>query len=390
MKHFPRMPSTREYARFRLAGPGDDGALRALLRENAMAGQIALCLEREPDYFAANMSLALFGDDVAAIGEDPEGIPVGMYGCARMPVYVNGNPQDAAYLHGLRISRSCPNRVRVRILRDGFASIPRLVPGFDSLPCRFTSIAAGNRNARRILESGVPGLPTYSFCGEMVTLVIATRAASRTRKRHPLLRRARPEDIPALAAFYNRYARDWQFAPQLREEWLKWLSSPPRSVSTHGLALEDFLLYEDENSGGTLRAVFALWDQRHCKQTVVRGYRGPLRYLRRAYNLWAGLSGRVALPAPGSRLEQIFLAFAAFDLPPEETLACLRQGLFLAAQKNAAAAVLGLSAAHPLLETIATALRAERYTTRIETVRWPQDPPFALDSRPPQPEVALL
>jgi hypothetical protein len=357
---------------YRLATPADNPALCAMLRDNPMSGSVSLCLERAPDYFSASK---LFGKDACVIAETAAGRPVGMYGCALWESYVNGVPRCSAYLHGLRVNAAF--RHRLRWLRDGYASIPRLVPGWDKAACCFTSLASDNHAARRLLESSVNGLPHYQAQGEMVTLILPARQG---RRRH-VLRQARRGDIPALLALYRRYAEHWQFAPYLDEDWL--LNLTPE----HGLALDDFWLLEEN---GALRFCAALWDQRHCKQTVVRGYRGALHWLRPLYNLWANAAGRIPLPPAGGRVEHVFIAFAAFDGAPELMLRCIAELLAHAAKMQASSAVLGLSAQHPLLTAIAQRFHARTYRTCIDTVHWSGDDAPVLDGRPVQPEAALL
>jgi hypothetical protein len=343
-----------------------------MLRANPMAGPIMLALERAPDYFAA---ARLFGEDTSVIAETAAGEPVGMYGCGLWDSYLNGTPRRCAYLHSLRVNTAY--RHRLHWLRDGFASIPRLVPNWNEVACCFTSVASDNHDARRLLEAGLNSLPRYRPQGEMATLLLPTRQG-RCRN---LLRRARREDVPALLNVHRRYAERWQFAPCLDEQWLLGLTP------VHGLALEDFWLLEQD---GVLRFCAALWDQRHCKQTVVRGYRGALAWLRPLLNLWARAAGQVPLPAAGEQVEHVFIAFAAFDGAPELMLRCIGELLAQAARMGASSAVLGLSAQHPLLDAVQRRFHAPHYRTCIEIVNWPTQVVPVLDSRPVQPEIALL
>jgi hypothetical protein len=358
--------------RYRIATHADGPALAAMLRDNPMEGRITLALERAPDYFAASK---LYGEDTSVMAETTAGEPAGMYGCALWDCWLNGAPRRCAYLHGLRANAGF--RHRLRWLRQGFASIPRLVPGWNEAACCFTSVASDNLTARRLLEAGLSGLPRYQPQGEMVTLLLPVRQG----RHHGLLRQARIEDIPALLDLHRRYAQRWQFAPCLDERWLRGLTP------AHGLALKDFWLLEEN---GALRFCAALWDQRHCKQTVVQGYRGALAWLRPLYNLWARMARRIPLPAVGKRVEHVFIAFAAFDGEPDVMLRCIAELLTRAAHMQASSAVLGLSAQHPLLDAAQRRLRADHYRTCIETVSWPHQAAPALDGRPVQPEVALL
>jgi hypothetical protein len=360
---------------YRHVRPADDADLRALLRDNAMHGWVAMSLEREPSYFLGE---GLMGPSISVIARDLRAAarPVGMYSCTDLPVHIDGRPTQAGYLAGLRVDPVY--RHRLRVVRNGFASIDVLAPIQAGPPFRFTSIASDNEAARRLLEARLPGMPVYRPAGRVETLALSTRHA----RDNGLLIPARRADIPALVAFYNRHARGYQFAPVLSADWLLGLSAE------RGLALHDFwLLWQ----AGEIRGCLAVWDQRAYKQVVARAYRFPLRLLRRPYNAWAALARRIALPAPGQRLEQAFLAFFALH-PAVAPLAVdvLRAALHRVALKGARVGVLGLSVDHPLMAPLRARLHPRGLITCIETVSAPDAAPPTLDGRPVQPEVALL
>lgn len=360
---------------YRRAEPADDADLRAALRDNAMNSWVSLSLDREPSFFAAEN---LMGESVAVIArkEIPPYSAVGMYSCAFLPAHVNGKPERVGYLGGLRVN--APYRRRPRIVKNGFASIPVLVPNRGTVPFWFTSVAHENYRARRLLEAGLDGMPKYRPEGVLETLAIATKQG----KARGLLQQAEPKDVPGFADFFNRQAASYQFAPVLTEKWLHGLSN------RKGLGLNDFWLVKD---GQDVRGCMALWDQRAIKQTVARGYRFPLNALRRPYNVWASATGRVKLPAPGQSLEHVYLAFMAFDARADDAAVdAVREGLVRARAKGAAAGVVGLSAANPLAGKLKASLRAHSYDTCIETVSWHDQPAPSLDGRAAQPEVALL
>ena len=358
---------------FRHATPADDAMLRRLLRDNVMDSWVRLTLEREPAYFAAE---GLMGEGVTVLAEQrdaPHGT-VGMYTCNALAVHDGGVPARACYLGGLRVNPAF--RRRIRILRSGFESIRRVVPEAAALPLWFTSIAAQNTEARRVLEARLPGMPLYTPRGEMETLALSTRQG----RERGLLRPAQSADIPAMVALFNRHARAYQYSAVLSEDWLRGLDG------RHGLSLGDFLLAGD---GGQLSALVALWDQRCIKQTVARGYRFPLNLLRGGYNVFSALADGIALPPAGQPLEQIYLAFAAFadaDAAP----AVIGEALQHARARGAAAGVIGLSAANPVLGMLRRAFRVHAYRTCIEAVAWPDQDQGAHGALPPQPEVAIL
>lgn len=343
---------------YALATPADDAVLRALLRDNAMPAWVTMTLQREPCYFDG---CDHFGRDWAVIAREGD-TPVGMYACAEQPLHLNGRPTEVGYLGALRVSPQFRNRPR--ILRQGFASIPRFSHLRDQ-PLWYTAIATDNLPARRMLEANLPGMPHYQFTNELVTSALPR---SRGRRRN-LWRAAQSYDMAHLCDFYNQHARQHQFSPALS----------PAVANRTGAS---FYMLE---RGGALAACMALWHQPY-KQVVAQAYRRPLAALLPAYNLWARLGRRVPLPAIGQALDQTYLAFLA--VAPEWASAStelLEDALALCPSD---ALTLGLHATHPWLPALMRTFRPLTYRTRLYAVSF--DGAVVLDGRPAQPEVAVL
>jgi hypothetical protein len=372
-------PSVESYSAngvvFRTASLSDDAELRATLRSGSMDSWVQLSLEREPSFFVGE---GIVGESVAVIATEVRSpnSTVGMYTCAFLPVHVNGRPECVGYLGGLRVNK--PYQHKLRIVKGGFASIPHVVTNRGTVPFWFTSVAADNSTARRLLEARLSGMPVYRFVGNVGTLVLSVQQG----KSRSLLQRAEPQDVPALVDFYNRQSAAYQFSPVLTEEWLLGLSG------RWGLRLQDFLLLKD---GRSVRGCVAIWDQRTFKQVAIHGYRHPLNTLRVPYNWCTRLLRRVQLPETGQRLEQASLAFLAFDTQVQDlAIDALREALVKVREKSATIGICGLSSANALYSPLKAKLRAHTYLTRIDTVVWPGDLEPVLDGRPPQPEVATL
>jgi hypothetical protein len=295
----------------------------------------------------------------------------GLYSCRFTPVHAGGRELRACYLGGLRVCGKY--RGRLDVLKGGFESIPHLLPEVREIPLVFTSIATENRRARRILEAGLDGMPRYSFIGDMETFVVS---ALRGRK-SGLLERARLSDVSDIVSFYNAATAYVSLSPVLEAEWLESM--------IRGSWL-DFYIHRPK---GRIEACIAVWDQRSYKQIVVRGYRRPLDMLRPLHNLWARIAKRPFLPAPGQRLEQVFLAFRAFDdsVADKEAL-FIREALSAVAETGADSAMLGVTPSSPRYLELKRALKPYIYATRIETVDLCSPSPHV--GGVVQPEVALL
>lgn len=356
---------------YRVASPADEQRLAAMLRDAPMDGWVRMQLLREPSYFAAD---ALYGKAVTILAQSGEET-AGMCRLQFLPVWVNGKSVEAGYLAGLRVAARF--RHRLSLLRKGFTTLRAACYPEEAQPICFTSIASDNIQALRLLEANLARMPVYSPLAPIQTLAISTRQGKPGRA----LRQATVADIPAIVAFHRSQAAYWQFAPCLTEDWLAKLDH------SQALAIDDFWLHEEQ---GRLCACLALWDQRRLKQTVAHGYRAPLNLLRKVYNGYARLNGRICLPAPGETLNQAYLAFFASNLETNESIALIREALWRLRQRDIAVGVIGLAMGNPLREPLRRALSATTYETRIDSVCFSGDTAIALDGRPPQPEVAVL
>ena len=356
----------------RIATAADDKTLQQLLRDNAMPSWVSITTRREPSYFSG---AELMGESYTLLTEATSGT-VGMHACSYLPVHIDGKPETIGYLGAMRVAQ--PFRHRIRFIKSGFRALRTHLPQQASVPFYFTSIAAENVPARRLLEADLPGMPRYTPAGEMHTLVFSSALAQIPRH----LEQATPADIPEIVDFYNAHAAQFQFSPRLTREWMESLDG------TIGLLVGDFYLHRDKD--GRIMGCLALWDQRHFKQSVIESYRAPLRQLRPLYNLYARMSNRVELPPCGRALDYLFIAFFACSDAHLVPL-LLKEAAYLSRERSARSCVLGLSPHHPFLPRLKRMLKPSVYVTVIETVVLAgetHDP--ALEAYPVQPEVALL
>ena len=345
---------------FRVAMEGDDPLIRSLLRENGFSGWVEMAIEREPSFFAG---AGIVGGDWAVIASEEKDV-VGMYTASVLPVHVDGRAEDVGYLGGLRVAPR--HRRRIRHLRGGYASIRPLARAETTVPWWVTSVSAENRVARRLLESGVRGLPTYQPLGGYVTAALSSARG----KARGLWRRATDADLERIVEFHNERARKFQLSPALSEGVI-------RRIGTG-----NFRIHE---KAGEVQAVCALWDQRRFKQVVARRYRQPIAALLPAYNAFARVFRRPVLPRVGHRLEHSFVSFLAFGEEGLDKAEALLQDLLHDCATPIAS--LGLHAGSPLLEVLER-FAPIRYESCIYAVAFgalPKLSPLAV-----QPEAALL
>jgi hypothetical protein len=368
-----------------LATPADDPEIRRLLRDNPMDGEIRVSLEREPNAF---LGAAVEGEPHATVvaREPSTGRIVGMGTRAVWNAFVNGEPRRLGYLSQLRVDRSA--RGRRRLLAAGYAAL-RELRGPDEAPFDITSIIADNETARRLLGSGVPGLPRYRELSGFVTLVLPGVRTSR-RPRFVRIEQGLPGWMTEIADCLARNRRRYQTAPFFTAAELL---SPERS---RGLAPQDFRLAVRD---GRVVGCLALWDQSGFKQVMVRGYAPRLARWRPWINRISPVLGMPRLPEPGEPLPHAYLSHLAVDDDDPEIFRALVESAHAeACARRYAYVVIGLAAGHPWLPWLVRRYRPRRYESMLYTVDWGEGAAaveatieqIALDSRLPHVEAALL
>jgi hypothetical protein len=367
--------------RFEVASTGHDAALRHLLRENPMPGQISLSLEREPSYFSA---AAIEGPEHQTIIAT-EGNRVLCAGSISSRLrFINGAPLRVGYLGGLRMDASC--RGRTSVIRRGY-ELFRQLHEKDGPPIYLTSIIADNLAARRLLERGLKGMPTYRFLGEFVTLVIRRRHRGDFYKPTGLVRRRLREK--GLRLVYGSDQQTVDIVDLLNRDHQQYQFGPVWSANE--LQPQEFrIAYSQE---GMPVACAAIWDQRAIKQTVVRGYSNRMRWTRPLINLGAALLGRPRLPRVGQAIQHAFvsqLAVSAAQPKIAEWLILLLHGL--AHTRKIDYLTIGFDARDPRLAHLRKVFRPREYISRLYTVFWDDGAELArgLDDRLLAPEVGLL
>jgi hypothetical protein len=343
---------------FAVATRDDEAAIRRLLLEQPMRGAVRVGFEREPDYFRG-ADLAGGVDETIVVREDSRLMCVGR--CTWRECWVDGRAQSVGYLAELRLAAAA--RGRFAIVRNGYRFF-REKQRSDPAALYFTSIAADNDRARRLLESGARGLPRYDFLAELDTLLVAVPRHPRAARLH--VEAATPERVPELLRVLNS---------QRHQLTAVWTRERLLALEKHGLPLDRFLLALD---GGEVVACGALWDQRAFRQTVIHGYSRALTFARPLVNLFSALR----LPRPGSVLAHAFLSplVCPEALLPEFVAAFFQ----LAARHGVACLTLARPAGAPSLP-----FATRTWRSRLYHVSWPDDDVRAL-SGPFLPDVALL
>lgn len=371
------MRRTSDGVQFVIAEPGDDAELRRLLRETPMAGRVSVAFAREPSFFAAS---AIEGPvHQIVVAKDAAGRAVGLCSRSVRPMWVNGARRAVGYLSALRVDPSY--RGLPRMLREGFALVRRLHEAGGETPFYLTTIIEDNRPARRILERGLDGFPTYHPLGVLVTLALPTwRRVAVKSPAGVELRSANADDWPQIGACLERNATGAHFRPSWDEQNL---------ALCRDLGAEDFTIALRD---GAVVGCAALWDQRGFKQSVVTGYAGALGRFRGLINRVGPLLGIPRLPPPGGALDGAMLSHLAVDGDDPALALALIAACHGRAVGRFGTVTLGLPERSGLTAKVKARFGAMEYRSVIYAAAWADgaSDARALDGRVSWPEVAVL
>ena len=294
----------------RLAMDADNAALVELTTACPMEGDLALRIDRAPDFFALNR---LEGDRwKVGVVDGPDGHPVGCVATAERRVWLHGRPATVIYAGDLKVQPEFRDTRTADSLERFVCDTARVTAG-DSTPILLTVLAGNGAMERR--AEGPRGLPRlhrfatlHSFAipllwrrpgAEDVDLRIAT---------------AIPRDLEEMADLWAAVASKRQFAPVLDAGALaRWIDAAP------GLALDDYLLARDGR--GALLGFVGMWDQRAMKTLRVLRYSSTLSMLRGVVSAVAPFVGATAPPEIGEALHH---ASAVHLCVPSKRLDVLR------------------------------------------------------------------
>lgn len=367
---------------FELATPPDDDALRQLLRQNPMPGNISVTFEREPSYFKATQVEGLHHQTIVVREQETRKI-IGMGSRAIRPVYVNGQIASVGYLSQMRIAPHY--RISRRAIGEAWHYCRQLHQD-GRAAFYLSSIIADNKPAQRLLEAGLPGLPQFKPYTQLHTLSIY---CARKKKGVSLpgglhLVTGRASHLSQIVACLERNNLRYQLAPQWTMETLC------HSQHTLDLKPENFFLVTD---GGRVIACLAWWDQSSFKQTVVRAYGPTLRRWRPLLNLVAKSLGWPVLPAPHTPFRFCYLSHLAVNEDCLDIFEPLLRAIYNhLVTLGYSYFMLGLPTNHPFLEMVQRTYRHIDYQSQLYLVGWDEDLAAIaqVDERLPGVEIGVL
>ncbi len=297
-----------------LATAGDDAALRQLLRNNILDGNIGVSFRREPSYFTAAGIQGETYEIIKGTDTTTQEI-VGLGGRFTYPAYLNGGKTTLGYLAELRIDpryRSGLGLARgFRLLRQLHQRAP--------VDCYTTMILDGNLKAFNALTTQRAGLPAYVPQGRVLTpaihLDMPKKALTMPRVS---IEKAHTGNIAKVFDFIHQHYPNKQFAPYYQVSDL----GTPR---LQGLSAEDFYLAIKDNE---IIGVIAAWEQSDFRQVHVEKYSPALKAIKPLYNLLSLMTPLKALPKTGAMIPYFYLSFVAIQNNDPEIFRLLLNALY--------------------------------------------------------------
>ena len=372
------MNTIREFS-FGLATRDDDAAIRRLLAENPVPGEVTVTYEREPDYFLACGTMGRFWQ-VGVARHIPTGRIAGLACRSTRPMFVNGRVEEVGYLSQLRVD----NQFRGRwLLAFGMRFAQELhqdgrVSGY------VTTIIENNDLARGVLvDRPRDHHPTYREIGRLETIAIPLRRRRRLQPGPYEVTRGSRYDLAEIVGFLRDQGRYKQF-------FLAYDAADfEDGLSLPGFNLGDFFIARRD---GRVVGLVGLWDQSAFKQTVVREYSRKLKFGRPVYNAASLIAGGRPLPGRGKAIHHIYASFICIEDNSPEVFSVLLQHLYNeSATRRYAYLSVGLDSRDPLLPVVKSYPHIS-YPARLYTVCFDETGEFhaKLDTRIPYVEIASL
>ena len=292
------------------ARPADNSALVALASACPMAGDMTMCVDRAPDFFA----LARLEGERWRVGvADIAGEVVGCVAASERMVYLDGRVARTAYAGDLKVHPVHRGGPAADVLEEYARTACRGFGGNNVLT--LSTVLAGNRSMERRTDGrrGLPALTPFAALN-VHAIPLLWRRASRIDGLS--VSSARDEDVEEMAALWARLAPGRQLAPVIgAEELSAWMHRAP------GLAVHDYLVARRTN--GHIAGFVGIWDQRCFKQLRVLNYSSRVAAARRAVNAVAAISGRPRLPDPGGVLGSLAAVHLCVDSSETDVLRAL-------------------------------------------------------------------
>ena len=188
--------------RTRDAVPGDNAALVALSSACAMTGDVGLCVDRAPDFFALNR---LEGDrwrvGVATVGKEAAEDVAGCIAVAERMAYVRGAPVRVGWVSDFKVHPRHRGGPVADALTRWASATGRALLGRDDAPLTMTILAGNVPMERR--AAGQRGLPVLAPFADLDAWAVPLLWRRRTLVDGVRVARASERDVEEMAALWH-------------------------------------------------------------------------------------------------------------------------------------------------------------------------------------------
>lgn len=282
----------------------DNAELVALTSACPMRGDLALRMDRGPDFFALH---SLEGDRSRLAIAERTGKVVGCISVSERKAYLNGIESVTGYVGDLKVHPMHRDMATADALcLYATDQCRRLPPGAPTL----ITVLVGNKAMERRL-SGPRGLPCFQKLTTVRAFSISVLWNRRLRDLAGMtVGRASWRDVDDMSSLWRSVSPQRQFAPVLDS------ASMGRMIdSSPGLGISSYLVARGRD--GRMLGFIAVWDQSSIKQMYVESYSPRLSIVRKCFNAVAPVIGSERMPDSGEPLRHrtIFQVCVPSDRP---------------------------------------------------------------------------
>ena len=353
----------------------DSAELCRLVKQVPVPGAISLVYGRDPDFFAF-LPAEGHANQVPMVKKD--GVINTIAVRSVRTLYVNGNPVDVGYLHGLRTLLAYRDK---GYFARGFLHMRALHEKDRQVLAYLVTVIDARTQAMFFKRRS--NFPRFFDKGRYITYALPLKRKRKAKSFTQSIERGSKETLPEIIRFLNDNGRQRQYFPVYSEQDFS-------RFAACGLLFENIFIYRSQ---GAIAAVLGVWDQSAYKQTIVHSYNGWMRCSRPFVNAGLRLAGYCALPGAGERFGVAYACFACSKDDRQQPLAALlNHALFEWSGRGFHYLIIGFHQRDPLRQ-IAKGRCAIAYTSRVYLAAWEDGWEFcrAVSDQPiPYMEACLL
>jgi hypothetical protein len=275
----------------RVATPDDNEALIHLTAACPMEGDLSLCIDRAPDFFALNR---LEGDRWrVAVVDGADRRAVACVATAERRVWLHGDARTVVYAGDLKVHPDYRDARTADALERFVLETARDTAG-DATPIYLT-ILGGNTAMERRVDGprGLPRLHRFATINAFAIPLLWSRSVPDGADLR--VEPATEASLEEMGDLWSNVAPTRQLASVMdADRFARWIAGAP------GLRVSDYLLVRDRQR--RLLGFMGVWDQRELKTLRVLRYSPALSVLRGVMSALAPLVGAAAPPAIGKPL----------------------------------------------------------------------------------------